>query len=37
VTAAAGEKCARCWCYSEELGSDAAHPAICPKCLAAVR
>jgi isoleucyl-tRNA synthetase len=37
VTAAAGDKCARCWCYSEALGTDAEHPAICPKCLAAVK
>jgi isoleucyl-tRNA synthetase len=36
VTAAPGVKCERCWCYSEELGSDAEHPAICPKCTKAV-
>ena len=36
VTAAPGEKCERCWYYSEELGSDAGHPAICPKCTKAV-
>ncbi|GFE57013.1 isoleucine--tRNA ligase [Geobacter sp. AOG1] len=37
VTAAPGEKCERCWCYSEELGTDSEHPTICPKCLAAVK
>jgi isoleucyl-tRNA synthetase len=37
VAAAPGGKCERCWCYSEELGSDAGHPVICPKCTAAVR
>jgi isoleucyl-tRNA synthetase len=37
VTAAPGEKCERCWCYDEELGQDGEHPAICPKCLAAVK
>ena len=37
VTAAAGEKCERCWCYSEELGQDTSHPAICPKCTTAVK
>jgi len=37
VTAAPGEKCERCWCYSEELGKDAGHPGICPKCLTAVK
>ena len=37
VTAAPGDKCERCWCYSEEIGSDADHPSICPKCLKAVK
>jgi len=37
VTAAPGDKCERCWCYSEQLGSDADHPVICPKCTAAVK
>jgi isoleucyl-tRNA synthetase len=37
VKAAPGAKCERCWCYSEELGSDADHPGICPKCLKAVK
>jgi isoleucyl-tRNA synthetase len=37
VTAAPGDKCERCWCYSEEIGADAEHATICPKCLAAVK
>ncbi|MBT1070646.1 isoleucine--tRNA ligase [Pelotalea chapellei] len=37
VTAAPGEKCERCWCYSEELGKNDQYPAICPKCTAAVQ
>jgi isoleucyl-tRNA synthetase len=37
VTAAPGEKCERCWCYDEEIGRDAEHPTICPKCLKAVK
>jgi len=37
VVSAPGEKCDRCWCYSEELGTDSDHPAICPKCLVAVK
>jgi isoleucyl-tRNA synthetase len=37
VTAAPGAKCERCWCYDEEIGSDAEHPTICPKCLKAVK
>jgi isoleucyl-tRNA synthetase len=36
IEAAPGAKCERCWCYSEELGSDAANPGICPRCAAAV-
>lgn len=36
VAAAPGVKCERCWCYSEELGSNPEHPGICPKCTAAV-
>jgi isoleucyl-tRNA synthetase len=32
VAVAPGEKCERCWKYSEELGTDAAHPALCPRC-----
>jgi isoleucyl-tRNA synthetase len=36
VTAAPGVKCERCWYYSEELGTDASHPTICPKCTDAV-
>ncbi len=32
VEKAQGEKCERCWIYSTELGSDAAHPTLCPRC-----
>ena len=32
VARAAGEKCERCWCYSEEVGADPAHPTLCPRC-----
>lgn len=32
VTRAAGDKCERCWIYSTELGTDAAHSALCPRC-----
>ena len=28
-----GEKCERCWCYSEDLGKDKEHPYICPRCI----
>ena len=32
-----GEKCQRCWVYSENLGTDPAHPDICPRCTDALR
>jgi len=37
VRPAAGTKCERCWNYNEEIGKDAEHPTLCPRCLAAVR
>ncbi len=36
VEKAAGEKCTRCWIYHPEVGSNADHPGLCPKCLQAV-
>ena len=36
VAAAPGEKCERCWHYSEQLGTDPQHPTICPACTGAV-
>ena len=32
IAKAAGEKCARCWIYSTELGSNPEYPGICPRC-----
>lgn len=32
VERAAGEKCARCWSYSEEIGTNAQYADICPRC-----
>lgn len=32
VAHAEGEKCARCWCYSDTVGSDSDHPDICSRC-----
>lgn len=32
VEHAPGEKCERCWKYSEELGTDSEHATICPRC-----
>jgi len=34
VTRAGGEKCHRCWNYSETVGASAEHPTICSRCLA---
>ncbi|HWU41955.1 MAG TPA: zinc finger domain-containing protein, partial [Bdellovibrio sp.] len=33
---APGEKCVRCWVYSEEISQDPKHPGICPKCVEAL-
>lgn len=32
VSVAPGEKCERCWMYSETVGEDANHPHICHRC-----
>ncbi|MDD2966585.1 MAG: isoleucine--tRNA ligase [Desulfovibrionaceae bacterium] len=34
VEKAHGEKCERCWIYCENLGTDPAHPTLCPRCAA---
>ncbi len=30
-------KCERCWNYREAVGTDAAHPTLCDRCLEAIR
>ena len=37
VEKAHGEKCERCWIYSTELGADAGHPTLCPRCTAVIK
>ncbi len=37
VLKAEGEKCERCWCYSETVGQDSEHPTICARCAGAVK
>ncbi len=37
VQRARGAKCERCWNFSERLGTDPAHPVLCPRCSLAVR
>ncbi len=36
VEKAKGNKCPRCWNYSQETGKDEKHPDLCPKCLNAI-
>ena len=36
VAGAAGAKCARCWRWSEFVGANSAHPALCDRCSAVV-
>ncbi len=32
VVPAQGAKCERCWVFSQELGTNPAHPSVCPRC-----
>ena len=32
IVQAPGEKCERCWMYSETVGSDSENPTICHRC-----
>ena len=36
IERAPGAKCERCWMYHPDVGAAAAHPALCPRCSAAV-
>lgn len=36
VKNAPGRKCERCWHYSEQVGENKEHPAICERCVEAV-
>jgi len=33
VQASTHGKCERCWHYRADVGADAAHPALCPRCV----
>lgn len=37
VLNAEGEKCERCWNYSETVGKDKVHPTICDRCVSVVK
>ncbi len=32
VQKASGDKCERCWAFSETVGNDAKHPTLCARC-----
>ena len=36
VETATGSKCERCWCYSETVGENDAHPTLCSRCASVV-
>jgi isoleucyl-tRNA synthetase len=37
VSAASGEKCQRCWNFTDDVGSDPEWPGACARCARAVR
>ena len=37
VKHAEGEKCARCWKYSGDVGADAEHPTLCARCASVLK
>ena len=37
VRHADGEKCVRCWKYTDTVGSDGAHPTLCSRCAGIVK
>ena len=37
VRHADGEKCARCWKYTDTVGSNSAHPTLCGRCAGIVK
>ena len=36
VSKAQGEKCERCWVYSDTVGQDEKHPTLCKRCAAII-
>ncbi|HHW46787.1 MAG TPA: isoleucine--tRNA ligase [Clostridiales bacterium] len=37
VTKAKGEKCERCWVYSESVGKVSEHPTLCSRCVSVIK
>jgi isoleucyl-tRNA synthetase len=33
VSTSNGIKCERCWHYGDDIGADANHPTLCPRCV----
>lgn len=36
VAAAAGEKCERCWMFSDSVGKNNSHPTLCSRCASVI-
>ena len=36
VNRADGEKCERCWTYTDDIGKNDAHPSLCGRCSAVI-
>ena len=36
VRLADGEKCERCWTFSDTVGKDSNHPTLCDRCAAII-
>ncbi len=37
VSQATGTKCVRCWRWTEDVGTDAAHPGLCGRCAGVIK
>jgi isoleucyl-tRNA synthetase len=37
IEKALGQKCDRCWNYSEQVGKDERYPTVCERCSAALK
>ena len=37
IEKALGQKCDRCWNYSEQVGEDSRYPTVCERCSAALK
>jgi isoleucyl-tRNA synthetase len=37
VSHASGQKCVRCWRWTEDVGMDSAHPELCGRCTGVLR